>query len=93
MAGPLTLMVRSKQAPPIHDISTDTDNPPQFVAVLPLRAGAANPASYGGSEIATQQHKAFPQIGPLTLSVAPEQAFARALAVARGMGWTIAGAG
>ena len=26
--------------PPIHDITTDTENPPQYVAVLPLRANA-----------------------------------------------------
>ena len=36
--------------PPIHDISTDTENPPVFVAVLPLRAGSLNPVEYGGSE-------------------------------------------
>ena len=91
MAGPLTLMARAKQVPPIHDISTDTDNPPQFVAVLPLRAGAANPAAYGGPEVAAQQKKAFPHIVPLALPLPPEQAFARALAVAQGMGWSIAG--
>jgi uncharacterized protein (DUF1499 family) len=89
-AGPLTLMWRAKQVPPIHDISTDTDNPPQFVAVLPLRAGAANPATYGGPEVAAQQKKAFPQIAPLALPLPREQAFARALAVAQGMGWAIA---
>jgi uncharacterized protein (DUF1499 family) len=91
IAGPFTLMSRAKRVPPIHDISTDTDNPPQFVAVLPLRAGAANPATYGGTEIAAQQKKAFPDIVPLALPVPPDQAFARALAAAQGMGWTIAG--
>jgi uncharacterized protein (DUF1499 family) len=91
MAGPLTMMARAKQVPPIHDISTDTDNPPQFVAVLPLRAGAANPVAYGGPEVAAQQKKGFPQIAPLALALPPEQAFARALAVAQGMGWAIAG--
>jgi uncharacterized protein (DUF1499 family) len=91
IAGPLTLLMRSKQVPPIHDISTDTDNPPQFVAVLPLRAKAANPATYGGPEVAAQQKKAFLHIAPLALTLPAEQAFARALAVAQGMGWTIAG--
>ena len=33
--------------PPIHDITTDTDNPPQFVAVAPLRANAPNSVIYG----------------------------------------------
>ena len=30
-------------SPPIHDITTDTANPPEFVDILPLRAGAPNP--------------------------------------------------
>ena len=33
--------------PYIHDITTDTENPPLFVAVLPLRAGVENPADAG----------------------------------------------
>ena len=91
LVGPLTMMWRAKQVPPIHDITTDTDNPPQFVAVLPLRATATNPAAYGGPEIAAQQKKAFPHIAPLTLLLPPDQAFPRALALAQSMGWTIAG--
>jgi len=57
--------------------------------VLPLRAGAANPATYGGPEIAAQQKKAYPQIAPLDVALPPPRAFERALAVARDMGWTI----
>lgn len=89
MTGPLVLTSRGKVVPPIHDISTDTNDPPQFVAVLPLRAGAANPATYGGPEIAAQQKKAYPQIVPLELPVPPARAFERALAAARDMGWII----
>ena len=91
VAGPLGFMWRAKEAPSIHDISTDTDNPPQFVAVLPLRAGAKNPVAYGGPEVAAKQKKAFPQVAPLTLALPPDQAYARALAAAQGMGWQIAG--
>jgi hypothetical protein len=29
--------------PPIHDITTDTDNPPAFVAVVPLRPSIRSP--------------------------------------------------
>jgi uncharacterized protein (DUF1499 family) len=92
MTGPLMLMSRGKSVPPIHDISTDTDDPPQFVSVLPLRAGAANPATYGGPEIAAQQKKAFPRIVPLELTDPPPRAYERALAAARDMGWTIVSA-
>ena len=29
--------------PPIHDITTDTEHPPQFVSIIPLRKNAPNP--------------------------------------------------
>ena len=80
---------RASRVPRIHDITTDTDHPPLFVAVVPLRASAPNPVQYGGPEIAAQQHEGYGDIAPLTLGVPPEQAFNRALAVARKMGWEI----
>ena len=91
-AGPMILTARGKQVPPIHDITTDTDNPPQFVSVLPLRANARNPATYGGAEIAAQQKKAYPAVAPLEVAAPPAQAYERALAAARDMGWTIVSA-
>ena len=75
--------------PPIHDITTDSENPPRFKAVLPLRAGAPNPAVYGGADIAIQQLRAYPDIVPAVLVLSPAQAFERALATARDMGWTV----
>lgn len=89
MTGPLVLTSRGKGVPPIHDITTDTGDPPKFVAILPLRAAAANTAVYGGPEIAAQQKKAYPEILPLELAVPPAQAFERALAAARDTGWII----
>jgi uncharacterized protein (DUF1499 family) len=79
----------AQHVPPIHDITTDVDHPPLFVAVLPLRAGAPNPADYGGPEIAAQQRSAYPEIAPVILKMPPDRAFALALAAARGMGWQI----
>ena len=84
--------IRAQHVPPIHDITTDTRDPPQFVAVLPLRAGAANPATYGGDSIAMLQQRGYPDIRPLHLDLAPSKAFNRALAVARQMGWEIVAA-
>jgi uncharacterized protein (DUF1499 family) len=75
------------RVPPIHDITTDTETPPAFVAILPLRAGAPNPAEYGGPEVAAQQRAAYPELGPLVLPAPPSQAFASALAAAHEMGW------
>jgi uncharacterized protein (DUF1499 family) len=78
--------------PPIHDITTDTQDPPAYVAVLPLRADAPNPTAYAGEKIAAQQRAAYPDIEPLILDVPPPQAFERALATARRMGWDIVAA-
>jgi len=79
----------AQQVPPIHDITTDTETPPAFVAILPLRAGAPNPAEYGGPEVAAQQRAGYPDLGPLILQAPPPQAFVRALAAAHDMGWEI----
>jgi hypothetical protein len=76
-------------APPIHDITTDTRDPPQYVAVLPLRANAPNTAEYGGERIATQQRGAYPDLQPAILNVPPSQGFDRALAAVHEMGWDL----
>ncbi|MCX7353705.1 MAG: DUF1499 domain-containing protein [Alphaproteobacteria bacterium] len=86
---PLLQLRTAKSVPPIHDITTDPVDPPAFEAVLPLRAGAANSAAYGGDAIAAQQHAAYPDIVPIRLDAAPTQAFTRALDAARAMGWMI----
>ena len=78
--------------PPIHDITTDTQEPPEYIAVLPLRVNAPNTTVYGGETIATQQREAYPDLQPLTLRVPPAQAFDRALAAVRDMGWELVAA-
>ncbi len=79
----------AQRVPVIHDITTDTETPPVFVAILPLRAGAPNPAEYGGPEVAAQQRAGYPDLGPLILQEPPSQAFSRALTTAQAMGWNI----
>ncbi|MFP5373879.1 MAG: DUF1499 domain-containing protein [Gammaproteobacteria bacterium] len=86
---PLQLLRTARAVPPIHDITTDTTDPPAFEAVLPLRADAPNPADYAGEEIAEQQRQAYPEVQPLVLDEPPDRAFERALAAARDMGWEI----
>jgi uncharacterized protein (DUF1499 family) len=78
--------------PPIHDITTDTQNPPEYVAVLPLRATAPNTTVYGGETIASQQRNAYPDVQPLMLPIPPMEAFERALATVHEMGWDLVAA-
>ena len=89
VAAPLLFMYwQAQHLPKIHDISTDTVNPPTFVAVLPLRESARNAVAYPPST-AAEQRKGYPDIRPLTLPMAPQMAFERALQVARAMGWEV----
>lgn len=79
-----------RTVPPVNDITTDTENPPAYVAVVPLRAAeGGNPPTYQGTKFAEQQKRAYPDIAPLLLALPPEAAFDRALATAQQMGWTI----
>ena len=79
----------SQTVPAIHDITTDTENPPAFVSILPLRKDAPNPADYGGPEIAAKQKAAYPDLAPAVLPLSPSPAFEQVLQAARDMGWTI----
>lgn len=79
----------AQRVPAIHDISTDTQNPPAFRALLAARADAPNGSEYGGPEVARQQEEAYPDIAPVVLPVSVGEAFARARQTARSMGWQI----
>ncbi len=83
---PYSWKLKAQSYPRIHDISTDLDHPPKFVAVLPLRQGLVE---YGGAAVAAQQLKAYPDIRTLVLPVSKDQTFQWALETARDMGWQI----
>src|SRR5690606_36066332 len=79
-------------APPIHDITTDTDNPPSFIAIAPLRADAPNPIAYEGEDVARLQRAAYPDIRPAILDMSRDLAYQHALETAERMGWSIVAA-
>jgi uncharacterized protein (DUF1499 family) len=92
-------ITRLRGAPPIHDITTDLLEPPEFKAILPLRqaAHAANPADYrhtdlvGGLnfDISAAQRRAYPDVRPLDLAQTPAQALQLADRAARKMKWRV----
>ena len=86
---PLEFLRQARALPPIHDITTDTERPPQFVAIVPLRAGAPNPPGYEGEKLAAIQKLAYPEIRPLELAAPPGEVFPRAAAAAQAMGWEV----
>ncbi len=88
-APPLILLKQAYTFPNIHDITTDTADPPAFVALMPERTKAPNGAAYGGPEVASQQQKGYPDIKPLTLKSPPREAVQRAIDAARALGWEV----
>lgn len=85
---PYSWQRRAASVPPIHDITTDLENPPVFDAVVSLRADAPNSLERPDT-LASQQREGYPDLAPVTLPLAPDQAFDRALALAQDKGWEI----
>lgn len=85
--------------PPIHDVTTDVDDPPAFVDALPLReeAKAPNTAEYlrewpRGDQIiqvTELQKQFFPDIQPLVLDAPPQDVFDRAVQAVDRLNWTL----
>lgn len=83
--------------PPIHEISTDLESPPVFVAVKTLRDAqpGLNPSGYVRVQTASSgatmnvpelQRQSYPDIQPLQLALPPDQAFLRARQAVLDMG-------
>lgn len=78
--------------PPIHDITTDVDDPPSFVALLPYRTGGVSPPEYDGAAAAAQQRTSYPDVRPLIVSAPLSAVFDAAESLARATGWQIVAA-
>jgi uncharacterized protein (DUF1499 family)/energy-converting hydrogenase Eha subunit E len=95
----LTWVRTGMSVPPIHEVSTDLDTPPPFVAIAPIRDAVPgnNPSAYvatmhgprGDTDVRAAQRAAYPDLQPLHLDASPEQAFSRAEQAARKMGWEL----
>ena len=84
---PMTTLVSGRGAPPIHDVTTDTEDPPAFVAAVALNTPGRT--DYEGPALAERQRTAYPDLGPAMLPVPPADAFRQALAVVRRMDWEL----
>lgn len=88
---PLNTVRKGGNVPPIHDISTDLDNPPIFVAVPAMRGANDNSLALD-EQVQAAQSAFYTELAPLSLSGAAADNFAKALAAAEGMGWEIVAA-
>ena len=72
--------------PPIHNISTDTSDPPQFDKVVPLRGEGTNPLAYDSETIAPLQNEHYPWVKTLLSADSAENVHGRAVAVLEDLG-------
>jgi uncharacterized protein (DUF1499 family) len=90
---------RGRGAPPIHDVTTDLNDPPVFKDAVPLRSafGAVNPVEYQriqtimGNQlnVPDAQRSAYPDIQPLVLPQPPARTVQLAQQAAKDMGWDV----
>ncbi len=88
-AVPYLWVQQAQSVPRIHDITTDTLDPPPFVAIAPLREDAPNPLAYPGEETAEQQREAYPDIVTYRSDADPTTIFEHALAVVERKRWEL----
>ncbi|MGP5203792.1 DUF1499 domain-containing protein [Psychrobacter aquimaris] len=89
IAIPLSMINTAKNVPPIHDISTDLVNPPEFVAIAPLRADAPNPIAYDGIETAEQQRAAYPELQTLSYNQSKSELVEATKQAIDNLGWEL----
>ena len=83
----LFIILSAMKVPAIHDISTDTVNPPEFVSILTLRKNAPNGHVYEGGEIAKKQLTAYPEIKTIRLGSGADKAFQKSSSAVKALGW------
>lgn len=82
-------VLRGLTLPAIHDISTDTTQPPPLTAAARLRSASDHPTDYEGEALARQQAATWPTLGPLLLPYPPEQVHRRVRNLIAQRGWTL----
>lgn len=75
-------------SPRIHDITTDTEDPPTFTLAAQRRGNGANPLEVDQEVIALQQ-QAYPDLQTLHSPLPIDEAFNQSVQVATELGWDI----
>ncbi len=87
---PVKQLQKFRSLPVIHDISTDSQNPPAFEASVAVRGNnTANSTAYAGDELAKAQSCAYDSLAPLRTGKDPETVFPIALELIKQQGWEL----
>jgi hypothetical protein len=87
-AALLLMAMAAGDVPPIHDITTDTDDPPRFEKAPSLRGPDSNPLEIR-ADVIEQQKAAYPTLDTLRSPRSFARSYNLALNTARAMGWEI----
>lgn len=82
-------IARGLSVPVIHDVTTDTGDPPDFVSETIRAAPRVNALEYAGTDTARQQASAYPDLRALRSPLPPREAFLKAGRTAEELGWKI----
>jgi len=74
--------------PPIHDITTDTDNPPEFVVAIEKRGSDSNSLEIKPDVIGMQKAY-YPDLASIDSDMDSSDAFSRAAEIAIELNWRI----
>lgn len=90
LAYPGYLAVQHHRLPPIHDITTDSIDPPKFETLARLRVGSGtNTAVYAGLYSAEQQRETWPDIETVQLDLPPQRAYDIVLQIITKQKWRV----
>lgn len=86
--------VQAQSYPPIHDITTNLDDPPEFNMLVDIReaANAPNPPEYAGEETSRTQREAYPDLGSLYFSASFSNVFNSVVELVESRGWELVNA-
>jgi uncharacterized protein (DUF1499 family) len=95
IGGALTVLTvvivsRSIGYAPINDITTDTDNPPEFVKAGDLPSNRGRDLKYDKAKYADRQKLAYSELAPLPMRGQPSEIYEKVKTAAEQMpGWTV----
>ena len=72
--------------PPIHNVSTDIADPPQFTVAESLRGEGDNPLFYDSAVLGPIQREGYPEIQPVVMDLTRDQAYELVTGVLTDMG-------
>ncbi|WP_290648911.1 DUF1499 domain-containing protein [Aquisalimonas sp.] len=88
-AWPVYMQYQADRVPPIHDITTDTDDIPEFEALVAAREEAPNAVEHPGEAFIEQQREAYPDVESRRYAASLDDVFAVAEETARLMQWHV----